>query len=145
MMSTIDMPRPVYVVSDGTGDTGEKVVRAALRQFRGPVVHVKTFPNVSTLQTLEALIRKASTDKAMIVATLVNSEIRREGERLAAKLNVNYYDLLGSLLSDFEKFLSEAPAEVPGLFREVNDEYFRRIHAVEFTVKADDGKEPRVL
>jgi hypothetical protein len=34
---------------------------------------------------------------------------------------------------------------VPGLFREVNEEYFRRIHAVEFTVKADDGKEPRVL
>ncbi len=37
------------------------------------------------------------------------------------------------------------PSRDPGLFREVNDEYFRRIHAVEFTVKADDGKEPRVL
>jgi regulator of PEP synthase PpsR (kinase-PPPase family) len=145
MVNTVHTPRPVYVVSDGTGDTGEKVVRAALRQFRGPVVHVQTFSNVCTGQALEALIRQACQSNAMIVATLVNSEMRREGERLAAQLKVYYYDLLGSLLSDFERFLSEAPAEVPGLFREVNEEYFRRIHAVEFTVKADDGKEPRVL
>ena len=144
-MTEVAMPRPVYVVSDGTGDTGEKVVRAALRQFRGPVVLVKTFPNIGTPQSLEALIAQAHSNGAMIVATLVNSEMRQQGEKMALERGVAYYDLLGSLLADFEKFLSEAPAEVPGLFREVNAEYFRRIHAVEFTVKADDGKEPRSL
>jgi regulator of PEP synthase PpsR (kinase-PPPase family) len=145
MTGNVEMPRPVFVISDGTGDTAEKVVRAALRQFREPLVLVRTFPNIATEETLLKLIRNAAHSRAMIVATLVNSSMRKLGEQESKRLSVAYYDLLGSLLSDFESFLNTAPVEVPGLFREVDEEYFRRIHAVEFTVKADDGKEPRVL
>ena len=143
-MTEVAMPRPVYVVSDGTGDTGEKLP-CCVEAIPWPRCSREDISKYQHLQSLEALIAQAHSNGAMIVATLVNSDMRKQGEKIALERGVAYYDLLGSLLSDFEKFLSEAPAEVPGLFREVNEEYFRRIHAVEFTVKADDGKEPRSL
>ena len=55
-MPDVTLPRPIYVVSDGTGDTAEKVVRAALHQFNGYLVHMQVFPYVTERNQLEGLI-----------------------------------------------------------------------------------------
>lgn len=138
-------PMPVYVISDGTGETAEKVVRAVLRQFRGHVVHVQTYSHVTRMDQLRQLLRRASRAGAMVVTTLVSTEMREEAARAAAESRYRHIDLLGALLDQFEGFFDDEPAEVPGLLHEVDESYFRRIEAVEFTVKADDGKEPRLL
>jgi regulator of PEP synthase PpsR (kinase-PPPase family) len=141
----IPRPLPVYVISDGTGETAEKVVRAGLRQFRGQVVHVQTFPHVTRPEQLLALLRQARRTGAMCVTTLVSSDMRELARTRARAAGLRHIDLLGALLGELEGFFGHTPAGVPGLLHEVDDDYFRRIEAVEFTVKADDGKDPRAL
>jgi regulator of PEP synthase PpsR (kinase-PPPase family) len=145
MDESVKLPQPVYVVSDGTGDTAEKVVRAAFRQFRGHVVHLRTFSSVTRPEQLTALIRRASRQNALVVTTLVRKEMRELAERMAQDLGVRHIDLIGELLVELESFLNQTPVGVPGLLRQADEQYFRRIEAVEFTVKADDGKETRML
>lgn len=141
----VKLPQPVYIVSDGTGDTAEKVVRAAFRQFRGHVVHLRTFSHVTRPDQLTALLRRAARQNALVVTTLVRGDMRDHTKRLAKDLAVRHIDLIGELLVELEVFLQEKPVGVPGLLRRADDQYFRRIEAVEFTVRADDGKEPRML
>lgn len=145
MDSPITQPRPIYVISDGTGETAEKVVRAALRQFRGHVVYVHTHGNVTSMEELTLLCRQAARQNALIVTTLVSEEMRKRVARAAKDRGLKHIDLLGAILSALGGYLEDTPAEVPGLLHEVDERYFRRIEAVEFTVKADDGKEPRML
>jgi hypothetical protein len=145
VVDDVKKPRPIYVISDGTGETAEKVVRAALRQFRGHVVHVQTFGNVTRAEPLRALMKQAARSGAMVVTTLVAAEMRAVAARTASEVKVQHTDLLDPLLTSFQAFLDSEPAEVPGLLHEVDERYFRRIEAVEYTVKADDGKEPRLL
>ncbi len=144
-MSDVPLPKPIYIVSDGTGDTAEKVVRAALHQFQGYVVHLRTFPNVSEHDQLERLVRRALQDRALLVTTLVRTDMRAAASTLAKEYRVLHVDLLGRLLNQLGIALGSQPAGVPGRKLETDEDYFRRIEAVEFTVKADDGKEPKML
>jgi regulator of PEP synthase PpsR (kinase-PPPase family) len=141
----VKLPQPVYIVSDGTGDTAEKVVRAAFRQFRGHLVHLRTFSHVTRPEQLLGLVRRAARLDALVVTTLVRAEMRELARRHAKEFGVRHIDLIGELLVELEAFLQQQAVGVPGLLRTADEQYFRRIEAVEFTVKADDGKEPRML
>ena len=79
------------------------------------------------------------------VTTLVRAEHRIEAERLAQKLRLTWVDLIGNLLGSLSSYLHLPPRETAGLMHRADDAYFKRIAAVEYTVKADDGKEPRLL
>jgi regulator of PEP synthase PpsR (kinase-PPPase family) len=141
----IRLPQPILILSDGTGDTAEKVVRAGLRQFSDHVVWVRTYSHVDTPEKLRKIFRVALRQKALLVTTLVRLDMRELAARLVEETGVPQVDLLGSLLLGLEGFLNERASGVPGLLHQADDRYFRRIEAVEFTVKADDGKEPRML
>ena len=142
---TILMPRPIFVFSDGTGDTAEKLVRAALLQFKEVVVHVRTFPQVNDPEHLARLFRMAAREHAIVVTTLVRADMRKAAMELAQEQRVRTVDAIGSLLGQLSDFLHTVPEGVPGLMHRADDAYFQRVAAVEFTVKADDGKEPRLL
>ncbi|RME23922.1 MAG: kinase/pyrophosphorylase, partial [Deltaproteobacteria bacterium] len=141
----VRLPRPIFVVSDGTGETAEKLVRAALLQFNDVLVHVRTFPNVTSAGQLGRLFRLAAREGAIVVTTLVRADMRQQAASLAADHHVTTIDAIGSLLGQFSEFLRAAPEGVPGRMHRADEAYFNRIAAVEFTVKADDGKEPRLL
>lgn len=141
----VKLPQPLFIVSDGTGETAERVVRAALRQFRGHLVHVRTYPHVSRPEDLQILFRRAARKEAMVVSTLVTPEMREAAVTFAREHEVAYADLLGRLMDVMEGFLEQRAVGVAGLLHQADERYFLRIEAVEFTVKADDGKEPRML
>ncbi|MEZ4319700.1 MAG: pyruvate, water dikinase regulatory protein [Myxococcota bacterium] len=141
----VRMPQPIIVISDGTGETAEKVVRAGLRQFQGHLVHVRTYAGVSTPETLLGLFRIAARRQAFVITTLVQRDMREFAERYSRDLGVRHLDLIGNLLGELEGYLEAQPLSVPGLMHQADERYFKRIEAVEFTVKADDGKEPRML
>lgn len=141
----VQKPRPVYILSDGTGVTAEKVVRAGLKQFTGYLVHLQVFSDVQSRAELLELVKRAARVDALLVTTFVQEDMRRQCEAIAADQDVETMDLLAPLLHRLESFLSARPAEVPGRLHQADEDYFRRIEAVEFTVKADDGKEPRLL
>jgi regulator of PEP synthase PpsR (kinase-PPPase family) len=144
-MPEISLPKPIFVVSDGTGDTAETVVRAALHQFNGYLVHIQVFPNVNDRDQLERLIQRAAKEKALVATTLVRPDMRSAVQELGRQHRVRTVELLGHLLSQMTTFLDAAPEGVPGRMHQADDRYFERVEAVEFTVKADDGKEPRLM
>jgi len=144
-MADVTLPKPIYVVSDGTGDTAENVVRAALHQFNGYLVHIQVFPNVNDREQLEYLIKKAAKDKALVATTLVRADMRSAVLEFSQRHRVRTVELLGHLLTQMTSFLEAAPEGVPGRMHQADERYFERVAAVEFTVKADDGKEPRLM
>ena len=144
-MADVTLPKPIFVVSDGTGDTAETVVRAALHQFHGYLVHIQVFPNVNDRDQLERLIERAAKQKALVATTLVRADMRQAVVELGRQHRVRTVELLGHLLTQMTTFLDSAPEGVPGRMHQADERYFERVEAVEFTVKADDGKEPRMM
>jgi len=140
----MQLPKPVLVLSDGTGETAEKLVRAALQQFQGHLVHVRVH-TISSKEDLETWFRLAKRQEGIVVSTLVQSDLRDFAKTLAAENEVVHRDLIGGLLRDFSTYLEMKPVGVPGLLHQADESYFRRIEAVEYTLKCDDGKEPRML
>ena len=138
---------PVIVaVSDSTGETAEGAGRAALAQFgHHEDGGVRVIPNVRTLETLEDAVKVARDAGALLVYTLVESELRGAIRDLARAHHVRAFDLIGGLIQGLAGHLGQAPLSVPGLSHELDDEYFRRVAAIEFAVKHDDGKNPQNL
>ncbi|MEQ1501154.1 MAG: pyruvate, water dikinase regulatory protein [Myxococcota bacterium] len=139
------LPKPILVLSDGTGETGEKMVRAALQQFKGHLVHVRTYAHITRPEQLRSWFRVAARQGAFVVTTLVAKEMREHAAELSAEHGVVHLDLIEDLLGVLSGYLSMQPVGVPGLLHQADETYFRRIEAVEYTVKADDGKEPKML
>ncbi len=136
----------ILVASDATGETGEKVVRAALVQFFGhEKVGVEVLPHVRDEATVRAVVAEAKKRSALLVYTLVGSTLRARLKQVAEEADVRAVDLLGGLLLQMAMHFGEDPLYKPGLGHELNAEYFKRIDAVEFAVNNDDGKEPRNL
>ncbi len=144
-MADVQLPKPIFVVSDGTGDTAESVLRAALHQFSGYLVHIQVFPNTNTREQLDRLIQRAAREKALVATTLVRPDMRQAVLELSQQYRVRTVELLGHLLVQMTSFLEQAPEGVPGRMHQADERYFERVEAVEFTVKADDGKEPRLM
>src|SRR5215212_136459 len=136
--------KTVMIISDATGETAERMVRAATLQFSEPV-QIRLFSRVRLESELEQILEKAAESRALVVFTVVNAEERGLISSLVERYNIETVDLIGGLVSKLAVFLGAAPAGVPGLLHSINDEYFRRIEAVEFAVKNDDGAEPRNL
>lgn len=136
----------ILVASDATGETGEKVVRAALVQFFGhEKVRVEVLPHVRDEAAVRAVVEEAKKRSALLVYTLVGSTLRARLKQVAEEADVRAVDLLGGLLLQMAMHFGEDPLYKPGLGHELNAEYFKRIDAVEFAVNNDDGKEPRNL
>lgn len=145
MSRDVRLPQPILVISDGTGETAEKVVRAGLRQFEGHLVYVRTYASVETSEHLLGLFRIAARRQALVITTLVKPGMAELAARYATEHGVRHVDLLQNLLTNLAGYLEAKPLAVAGLMHQADDRYFKRIEAVEFTVKADDGKEPRML
>ena len=136
--------KTVMIISDATGETAERMVRAATLQFSEPV-QIRLYSRVRLESELENILEKASELRALVVFTVVNTEERALISQLVERYNIETVDLIGALISKLATYIGSAPAGVPGLLHSINDDYFRRIEAVEFAVKNDDGAEPRNL
>lgn len=141
--------RAIFIVSDATGETAERVVRAALRQFEfGHNIDLRVFPLLRPLvreSEAAAVVAAARLEQALIVCTLVRTEERESLRQLCERENVQCVDLIGALLGTLAGFLGMPPRGVPGSLHTVEGSYYRRMEAIEFTVQSDDGREPENL
>jgi len=135
----------VYVISDALGETAEFVVRAAASQFNSGHVEVRRIPYVDDSEHLKEVVRQAAREKAVIAYTLVLDELRQELEKLAAQDEIPLVDILGPMIQAIGRRTNIPPKMEPGLLRKMDQDYFKRIEAVEFAVKYDDGKDSRGL
>ena len=128
-----------YVVSDGTGRTADLVLKSALAQFEGASLEIIIRPDVRAEKQLIRIVREASDRHAFIVHTLVSHDLRKAISHYGRQYNVETVDLIWPLLERLSRQLSSTPSEEPGLFRQLNEAYFRRIETMEFAFHHDDG------
>jgi regulator of PEP synthase PpsR (kinase-PPPase family) len=135
----------VFAVSDGTGDTVEKMARAALLQFEEPNVVLHRINRVRSIAEVNDVLERALSVHGLVVHTLVEDSVRQHLNERARQVGIPAVDLLGPLLGDLGHLFARAPRVRPGLFHQVDEAYFKRIEAIEFTLKHDDGQELRTL
>lgn len=135
----------IFVVSDSVGETGEAAAKAAVSQFRPNFenVRIRKFPHINNQELLEKIVHMAVLNEATIIFTLVSREMRSEMRELAQLHQISAIDLLGSMMDLIETSTGEEPLQKPGLVHKLDDDYFKKIEAIEFAVKYDDGQDPR--
>ncbi|MBD2844440.1 kinase/pyrophosphorylase [Paenibacillus sp. IB182496] len=132
----------IYVASDSAGDTAELVVRAAIAQFH-PVNHeIRRVPFIQDEGTIDELMTRAGRQDAIVLYTLVRPHLRRHISELGERREVVAIDLLGSLIGSLEQKTGKASRQEPGLNHVLDEDYFRKVEAVEFAVRYDDAKDP---
>ncbi|MGQ9556913.1 MAG: pyruvate, water dikinase regulatory protein [Desulfurispora sp.] len=133
----------IYIISDSIGETAELVARAAASQFEGGLVDVRRVPYVNDPEEIPDIVEEAAAFNSVIAYTLVLPQLREALVREAARLGVPAVDIITPMLDALEKATGRPPRLEPGLVRKMDEEYFRRVEAIEFAVKYDDGKDPR--
>jgi len=134
-----EISKSLYVLSDATAETAERVLRAALIQFREARPQIRIYSLLRKDEQIEDALKHAANDRGLVVYTIVNPEQRVMLEARARAYGLETVDLIGHLMGRLADFLHAAPAGRPGL-GQLNQAYFDRIEAVEFAVKHDDGQ-----
>ena len=135
----------VFILSDSIGETAELVAKAAASQYNGANVEVRRVPFVSDEQTIREAVTEASENNGIIIYTMILPELRKLVREYSEKASVAYVDVMGPAMDAFASIMPGKPRMEPGLVRKMDAQYFRRVEAIEFAVKYDDGKDPRGL
>lgn len=133
----------VYVVSDSVGETAELVAKAAASQYSDLNIEIKRVPYVEDAGTLREVVALAKERHAIIGFTLVIPEMREFLIREAKLHGVEIIDIIGPMVEMMGHTYHKNPREEPGLVRKLDEDYFKKVEAIEFAVKYDDGRDPR--
>ena len=137
--------KTIYVISDSTGETAERVIRAALSQFYDESVRVQRLCQIRNEEDIQQALSIVALDPGMVAYTLVDPHLSQIVERMSEEYGFFAIDLISGLIYSLSRFLGVASQEKPGLLHRIDTDYFKRIEAVNFTVKHDDGQETRYL
>ncbi|XP_060203328.1 pyruvate, phosphate dikinase regulatory protein 1, chloroplastic-like [Lycium barbarum] len=148
--------KSIFIVSDGTGWTAEHAVNAALGQFdyclvdRVCAVNTHLFSGIDDVDQLMEILKQAAKEGAMVVYTLAEPSMAESAKQACQHWGVASSDILGPLTDAIGGHLGVSPSGLPRWAPErqktpLSEEYFKRIEAIEFTIKQDDGALPRNL
>ena len=129
----------VHVVSDATGETATRVVAAVEAQFPDqPFVTVR-HPRVETVADLHLALARMQGRRAVVIFTMVEPTLREAMRQLCSEGDLVYCDLLEQPLAAVAQVSGQPATMKPGLHPPLDEQYFQRIAAIEYAVKADDG------
>lgn len=133
----------ILICSDSVGETAEAVVRAAMRQFNVDQTKIKRYGHIINEDEICSIVEEAREKGAFIAYTLVQPELREMMKIEAIRLGVRTVDVMGPMMQAFIDTFNDLPSSKPGLLHRLDEEYFRRVEAIEFAVKHDDGQDAR--
>ena len=134
----------IYVISDSVGETAQQVTKAALSQFSiDNEYEIRRFPYVADENFLIEILESGKNEGAIIVYTLVSENLLNIAKEFCEKEDLNHLDLMTPLLKQIANKTGKEPKREPGIIRKLDESYFKRVEAIEFAVKYDDGKDPR--
>ncbi|MBN1599855.1 MAG: kinase/pyrophosphorylase [Bacteroidales bacterium] len=136
---------PIYVISGGKGIAGHTMVHSLIIQYPEERLQVKVIPNIQNKQKINEVVRKVKAAGGILTHTMVNSGLRKILVDACHREGVKEIDFMGDLADYLEKELGLKSANVPGLYRRINSQYFERIEAIEYTMNHDDGINPERL
>jgi regulator of PEP synthase PpsR (kinase-PPPase family) len=132
----------IYAVSDSIGETAERLVKAAVSQFDASNFQIVRIAHLETEQQIDKLVADAAKCQSMICYTVVSEGLRRTLEEKINENNILAADILSPVINNMEKLSGLKSRNKPGLVHVLDSDYFKRVEAVEFAVKNDDGKNP---
>ncbi|WP_299091804.1 pyruvate, water dikinase regulatory protein [uncultured Metabacillus sp.] len=133
----------VYVVSDSVGETAELMVKAVASQFNREDVEIKYISYVEDINDISNVITAAKYHHSIIAYTIVIPSLKQFLDQQAKEAGIMAIDLMNPLMEAFIQTFNKEPIRQPRLMRKLDDNYFRRVEAVEFAVKYDDGQDVR--
>lgn len=133
----------VYVLSDSVGETAELVIKAGLSQFNGGEYKIHRIPYVEDQEIIDETLQLAKEKEAIIGFTLVDPKLRDYLNNQASNMNVEAIDIMGPMMASMERVFETPPRLEAGLVHQLDEDYFKRVEAIEFAVKYDDGRDPR--
>ncbi|MCD5414839.1 MAG: kinase/pyrophosphorylase [Clostridiales bacterium] len=135
----------IYIVSDSIGETAEQVAKAGLGQFDYTDYEMRRYPHIVDKLQLEEIIDKAKDENALIIFTMVVNELSGFIVDRCSHFDIPCIDVMSPVIYSMSQALHIPPKKEAGLHRKLDATYFKRIAAIEFAVKYDDGKDPRGL
>jgi len=129
----------LHLVSDSTGETLEMIAKAALAQFENPDVNRYFWPMVRSRQHLDRIVQDFSDNPGLVLYTLVNADTRKRLEEHCRHLGLPAVPVLDQVTSALESQLGQEAHGRPGRQHSMDDAYFQRVDAIQFTIAHDDG------
>ena len=133
----------IYAVSDSVGETSAQVSKAVMTQFDYIDYDIEVYGYIQTKDQINDLVRLAKKHNAVIIFTLVIRELKDYMVKIANLENVTALDLITPIMKPMIEHIGVKPRREPGLLYKFDDEYFKRMDAIDFAVKYDDGKDTK--
>ena len=129
----------LHLVSDSTGETLEMIAKAALAQFEDAEITRHFWPMVRSRQHLDRIVPELTAHPGLVLYTLVNVETRARLEEHCRHLSLPAVPVLDQVTEALETALGQEAHGRPGRQHLMDDAYFRRVEAIQFTIAHDDG------
>jgi regulator of PEP synthase PpsR (kinase-PPPase family)/predicted house-cleaning NTP pyrophosphatase (Maf/HAM1 superfamily) len=130
----------IYLISDSTGETLDRVFLAIKAQFKNIEYDVKSYFFTRTENQVSKIIDEAKkNDNAIILYTIVDTSLAKFLAKKGDEKKIPCFSVLGNLIMNFSKLLNQKASHVPSGQHALNEEYYERIEAIQFTMAHDDG------
>jgi len=131
----------IYLISDSTGETLDRIFLALKAQFNNfnYKIHQCSFTRTEN-QILKILDISKKQKNSIILYTIVDSNLAKFLTQESNKIKIPCFGVLGELILSFSKLLNQKASSIPSGQHVLNEEYYKRIEAVQFTITHDDGK-----
>ena len=131
----------VYLISDSTGETLDRIFLSLQSQFKNFKYEKKEFFFVRTEQQVDKIIKELSTgENPIILYTIVETKLAKYLAKKSEQVNIPCFGVLGNLILAFSKLLNQKAIHKPSAQHVLDDDYYKRIEAIQFTMSHDDGK-----
>ena len=131
----------VYLVSDSTGETLDRIFLSLKSQFENFEYEKKEFAFVRTEQQIDKIIKECNEiENSLILYTIVETKLAKYISNQSQKYDLPCFGILGNLILSFSKLLNQKAIHKPSAQHVLDDDYYKRIEAIQFTMSHDDGK-----
>lgn len=130
----------IHLISDSTGETLSSVARAALSQFEGVESKDFIWPLVRTKSQIEKIIESISQNPGIVMYTILQKDLAEALIHHCNKINIPYISVLSDVVQKFSSFLEMDVSNVVGRQHLLDEEYFSRVEAINYTMTHDDGQ-----
>ena len=131
----------IYLISDSTGETLDRIFLALKAQFKNIEYKVHSYSFTRTENQILKILEDAKKDKqSVILYTIVDNNLAKFLANKSDEKKIPCFGVLGNLILNFSKILNQKASHEPSGQHALNDEYYERIEAIQFTMNHDDGK-----
>jgi len=133
----------IYLISDSTGETLDRIFLALKAQFKNIEYKVHSYSFTRTEnQILKILEDAKKNNNSVILYTIVDNNLAKYLANISTDKKIPCFGVLGNLILNFSKILNQKASHEPSGQHVLNEEYYERIEAIQFTMSHDDGNLP---